>query len=83
MNGSIENIIPGIINIQVQNKNKNYLDKLQSKFLFSFGSSCSKNNMSHVLKAMNLKEYEIKTSIRLSFGIKTKEKDLLNLLNII
>ena len=81
LNGCENNIVPGIINIRINNIKNSDLKLLQERFLFSFGSSCSNSNISYVLKSMNFTDQQIKSSIRVSFGLSTKKKDLLLLIN--
>lgn len=83
LNGNAQNIIPGIINIRIRSISNKDFKLLQKKFLFSFGSSCSGSNISYVLKSMYLTDKQIKSSMRISFGIGTTKTDLLSIINYI
>lgn len=58
-----------------------YLD--QKGFAVSAKSACKTNDkeVSHVLKALNLEENKLLSSIRISFGRKTKIRDIQNFVN--
>ncbi|WP_133408195.1 cysteine desulfurase family protein [Parashewanella tropica] len=53
--------------------------ELLNSYVISVGSACSNNskkNISHVLKAMNIKEHDIQSTIRVSFGRFTSLQDI-------
>ena len=70
LNGyDIENKVPGIVNIQIPNVNNEILIKeISDRVALSTGSACSLNNPSHVLAAIGLDKFQIRNSIRISFG---------------
>ncbi len=80
LNGSIKNRLPNNLNIQVKNiNNKELILHLDNLGVFvSTGSACSskKELPSHVLIATGLKEEQAQSSIRISMGKKTVEKDI-------
>ena len=72
INGDLINRLPGNVNVSFKNINGNkillYLD--EKKICVSTGSACSSssNNVSHVLKAINVPEDYINGSIRITIG---------------
>lgn len=91
INGSLENRLPGNINIRVKGvEADNILTELDKKGIFiSTGSACTTGSIesSHVLKAIGLSDIEAHSSIRISLGkyntieeIKDFEKHLKNII---
>jgi len=76
---------PHILHITIPNFNSEtvilYLD--QKGFAVSAKSACKTDDkkVSHVLKALNLEENKLLSSIRISFGRKTKVRDVENFVN--
>lgn len=75
---SKENAIPYINSITVMNlKSETLLHYLESKDIFvSSGSACSKGKKSSVLKAFNIPENRLDSTIRVSFGEDTCKEDI-------
>ncbi|MDH3004277.1 MAG: aminotransferase class V-fold PLP-dependent enzyme [Candidatus Shikimatogenerans sp. JK-2022] len=74
-----------ILNIRLPIKDELLHIKLDLKrIIISKGSSCYNNNDSHVIKnILNNKEYKKTTSIRISFSIFNKKKDIKSLVKIL
>ena len=72
INGTLENRLPGNINILIKGiESDNLLTELDKKGIFiSTGSACTTGNIesSHVLKAIGLSDIEAHSSIRISLG---------------
>ena len=86
INGSIDQSISNNLNILFNYKNSELIIKMLSdKISFSQGSACSTFNIepSHVLKAIGLNDQQCYSSIRLSFGNNTQEKDIDSIINMI
>ncbi|WGH25654.1 MAG: aminotransferase class V-fold PLP-dependent enzyme [Candidatus Shikimatogenerans bostrichidophilus] len=80
-NGLSENMIKSsfyILNIRLPIKDDLLHIKLDLRgIIISKGSSCNKNNESHVIKnILNIKNLKNTTSIRISFSIYNKKKDI-------
>jgi cysteine desulfurase len=79
VNGSLQNRIPGNLNISFPGINgENLIAYLQEKVALSSGSACSSLNMepSHVLTALGINSQCIKSSIRIGIGRFNTEKDI-------
>lgn len=72
INGDLINRLPGNVNISFKNINGNkiLLDLDEKRICVSTGSACSSssNNVSHVLKAINVPEDYINGSVRITIG---------------
>lgn len=76
--------VHGIINIQLPGINNEIFLKENSKnFALSTGSACSLNKPSHVLTQIGLNKFEIRNSIRISFGKYNTKEQIDSLVNII
>lgn len=75
---SKENALPYINSIAVLNiKSETLLHYLESKEIYvSSGSACSKGKKSSVLKAFNIPENRLDSTIRVSFSEETTENDI-------
>lgn len=73
-----ENALPYINSIAVLNiKSETLLHYLESKEIYvSSGSACSKGKKSSVLKAFNIPENRLDSTIRVSFSEETTENDI-------
>lgn len=80
INGSLDNTLPGIVNITFDGINaETLLLLLNAKDIYaSAGSACSShsNSPSRVLTAIGLSEKEANSSVRFSFGLMTTENQL-------
>jgi len=80
LNGSLENRIPGNINIRFDGVYGSRLVTLCSLYgvYISAGSACNEGTTepSHVLKAINLSDEEALSSVRITLGHQTTEEDV-------
>ena len=80
LNGSLKNRLPNNINIAIPNiESKELLLHLdEAGICISVGSACGsgKNTPSHVLKSLGLKDDLCRSSIRISLGLYTTDKDI-------
>ena len=69
---------PHIMNIQFPQTKAVNLLKTNKQFCFSLGSACNADSLkpSHVLKSMGLSDQKIKSSIRISIGRFTTQKEV-------
>tara|TARA_B100000700_G_scaffold320402_1_gene417623 strand:+ start:808 stop:1956 length:1149 start_codon:yes stop_codon:yes gene_type:complete len=84
INGSIDQRLPHNLNITFPGVNGSRLHSELRRFVFcSSGSACSNGKPSHVLQAIGLCKRDAESSIRLSIGRTTTEKDIIEAINII
>ena len=77
VNGSLENRIPGNLNLQFDGVNTELLLSLLKGVAISSGAACesASKELSHVLVAMGLTENQIRSSLRIGFGRFTTQED--------
>jgi len=84
INGSIKKRLPHNLNLTVLDLNGAKFHKLlKSKIICSSGSTCSNGEPSHVLLALGRTFKEAESSIRLSIGLSTNSKDIIQAIHIL
>jgi len=83
INGNVEKRIPNNLNISIKGEVAEQLFNFMPHIALSTGSACTSGNIekSHVLKSMNLSDYRIDGSFRISFGRQTSKNDIVELIN--
>lgn len=78
------NKVPGIINIQLPGiNNEIFLKENGKNFALSTGSACSLNKPSHVLAEIGLNKFEIRNSLRISFGKNNQKEEIDQFVNLL
>lgn len=78
INSPEKDVIPSIINVMFTNLyNETLIKDISDEIAISTGSACSSAKPSHVLKAIGLKDQEIRNSVRFSLGKHTTNNDII------